>query len=165
MSFDLNILVIGQDKPSEFVSGIEIINERDETLRYVTWSFMSSVQGVMYTLGTTEDGLYNAMAIIDTDFQSPKEYPYWIQDQDEISNLTPIIVKPKYEEDVIDLLKQMIDKSPIEMIMFMTRYQGGDKEIVCGTIPFDQFILDLKSDRILFNTCYIIKKEKNASIQ
>lgn len=158
MSFDLKILVIGQKKPSKFESQIEIVNETDEILRYQhTWRFMSSIKGMMYSLGKTVDDLFDAMPLIDTNFEYPSEYPYWIYDEDVTSNLTPLSINIEYEHELKYLLKQMIEESPVKMIVFMTRYQGGDTEVLCGVIKLDKFWEYIKEDKLLFNTCYIIQ--------
>ena len=158
MSFDLKILILGQKEPKDFHSSIEVIDENQEQLRYqYIWRFMSSMEGIMYSLGKTDESMFNAMPLIDTSFESPKDYPYWITDEDILSNLTPMSLHKKYEDELKQLLKQMIQYSPINMIMFMTRYQGGDTEIICGTVSMNKFLNYIKKDKILFNVCYIIK--------
>lgn len=158
MSYDLKIMILGQDEPTEFQSTIDIIDESQEQLRYQsTWKFMSSMRGVLYSLGKSDGFMFNAMSLIDTSFDSPREYPYWLTDEDIISNLTPICLEQEYEIELKKLIKEMIQDSPINMIMFMTRYQGGDTEVLCGTIKLSEFFNLIKEDKILFNVCYIIE--------
>lgn len=158
MSFDLQILIKGQKKPSKFQSNIEIINETQEILRYsCMWEFMSSIEGVMYSIGKTEDGLFNALPIIDTNFKFHRYYPYWIENRDVLSNLTPLFFKEKYEHHLKKLIIQMINESPVKTILFFTRYQGGEKEIICGVLSLDEFFENLNKKKILFNVCYIIQ--------
>lgn len=158
MSFELNILVVQQEEPRNIKSTIEIINEKQESIRYTNiWRFMSNTNGIMYTLGKEEDGLFTALPLIDTNFENPKHYPYWIRDEDVLSNLTPLSLRTKYEKELVKILEQMIQMSPIKTIMFMTRYQGGDTEIVCGVISLKDFLDSLKEGKILFNVCYIIQ--------
>lgn len=52
----------------------------------------------------------------------------------------------------------MIQQSPIKMIMFLAKYQGGNDEIINGIITFDDFILLLNNNNIMFNICYIIRE-------
>jgi len=165
MSFDLKILILGQNEPTNFHSTIDIISEDQEQLRYQTiWRFMSSMKGIMYSLGKTYENMFNAMSLIDTSFDNPKEYPYWITDEDVISNLTPMRLQKEYEVELKKLLKQMLQHSPINMIMFMTRYQGGDTEILCGTIKLSEFLDYIEKDKILFNVCYIIENDETSKL-
>lgn len=158
MSFDFQILIKGQKKPSKFRTNIEMFDETQEILRFKdTWKFMSSIKGVMYSLGKTEEGLYNAMPLIDTDFKCQKNYTFWIEDEDVLSNLTTLIFKEEYKNELKNLIKQMMNKSPDNTILFFTRYQGGDKEIICGTITLDEFFKKLNKNMILFNVCYILQ--------
>ncbi|MED4729676.1 hypothetical protein P9597_16255 [Aneurinibacillus migulanus] len=39
------------------------------------------------------------------------------------------------------------------------RYQGGDYEIIQGTISLNNFIKHLKNNKILFNVCYVITNQ------
>ncbi len=43
--------------------------------------------------------------------------------------------------------------------MLLARYQGGDYEIIQGTISRSNFIHHLKNKKILFNVCYIITND------
>lgn len=160
MSYDLNVMILGQIEPTDFYSKIDIVDESQEQLRYQSvWRFMSSMKGVMYSLGKADGYLFNAMQLIDTSFEDPIEYPYWVTNEDVISNLTPIYLQPEYEVELKKLIKEMIKHSPIKMIMFMTRYQGGDTEVLCGTIKFSEFINRIDEGKILFNVCYIIEDD------
>ena len=158
MSFELNVVVIEQDKPIEIKSAIEIINETQEILRYRdVWKFMSSMRGTMYSLGKTQDGLFSALPLIDTDFEEPKEFPYWVDDEDVVSNLTSLWIVEGMEEELRRVLQKMISESPTNTILFMSRYQGGEKEVVCGVITLNEFFTLLHQGKILFNVCYIIQ--------
>lgn len=41
--------------------------------------------------------------------------------------------------------------------MFMSRYQGGDKEVICGVLSLDEFIDLQVQGKLLFNVSYIIR--------
>ncbi len=160
MSYDLRIMILGQDRPIDFESTIDIINENQELLRYQsTWKFMSSMKGVMYSLGKSDGFIFNAMSLIDTSFDRPKEYPYWITDEDVLTNLTPIRFERAYDVELKKLIKVMIENSPVNMIMFMARYQGGDTEVLCGTLKLSEFLNLVNKDKILFNVCYVIEDD------
>ena len=160
MSFDLNILVVQQNKPCHVSSCIEIENEQQMRLRYSDiWTFMGQTKGVWYSLGITEEGIFNALPLIRTNFdQEHIIQPFWIRDYDVLSNLTPLLIKEKYQGELIKVMKSMIDMSPIKTIMFMARYQGEDEEIIYGSIPSSIFFQYLNQSKISFNVCYIITK-------
>lgn len=157
MSFDLRVLVVGQNEPTKYDTRIEVFDETQEDLRYLTWPFLSSQCGIMYNLGTSEDGLYNAMSLIDTNFEETNTYPSWINDEDVKSNLTELIFVDEYKEDLVKLLEQMISSSPMKSVLLLSRYQGGDTEVISGSMSFRNFLDALNSGNILFNVCYIIK--------
>lgn len=164
MSYDLNILCINQDKPSKlpFVTSIELRNENDfpETVRYQSiWSFMCNSNGIWYSVGKDNDGWFNTMQIVDADFDNVLErnyIPYWIFDDEVVSNLKPLIVFDEYKKEFDNIIKFLIQQSPNNMIMFMARYQGGERQIVHGVLKRGEFTKLLSQSKILFNVCYII---------
>lgn len=164
MSYDLNVLVLHQKQATAlpFTSSIDIIDEFQECLRYKEiWRFMTMTEGVWYILGKEEDGWFNTLSIVDTDFDECKEdkqIPYWVLDDDIISNLTPIIVYNEFKSDFEKILKFLIQQSPTKTIMFLARYQGGEHEVVGGVLKYLEFITLLNKNKILFNVCYIISE-------
>lgn len=164
MSYDLNILCINQDHPSElpFKTSIELRNEYDfpEEGRYKSiWSFMCNSNGVWYSVGKDDDGWFNAMEIIAADFDKvldKNQVPYWVFDEDVKSNLKPVVVFDEYKIEFDNIIKFLIQQSPNNMIMFMARYQGGEKEIINGVLKREEFAKLLNQSMILFNVCYII---------
>jgi len=164
MSYDLNILCINQDNPSKlsFVSSIELRNEIDfpDSGRYHSiWSFMCNLKGVWYSIGKHDDGWFNAMSIVDADFDKVIEkscMPHWVLDDEIRSNLKPLIVYDEYKRDLEIIIEFLIQQSPNSIIMFLARYQGGEKEIVHGVLKREEFTKLLNQSKILFNVCYII---------
>ncbi len=159
MSFDLRILVLGQEKPSKFDTRIEIFVEMQGKLRNIVRPFLSEQNGVLYNLGTTQGLLFNAMELIDTEFEKTDKIPVWIKDEGVQSNLSDLFFLDDYREDLINLLKQMINASPKKLIIFWARYQCGDEEIFSGTMTLTEFLEALDRGEILFNICYIIHKD------
>lgn len=166
MSYDLNVLSINQEKASNltFTSSIELRNEIDfpDSQRYHTiWPFMSSSNGIWYSLGKDDDGWFSAMSIVDACFneQLEREYiPYWVLDDEVISNLKPLMVYDEYKNEFESIIKFLIQQSPNRSIMFLARYQGGEKEIVYGVLEYVEFVKLLNDSKILFNICYIIRE-------
>jgi len=54
-----------------------------------------------------------------------------------------------------EICRFLVKCSPNRTIMFQSRYQGGDHEIICGVININKFFSLLNRKKILFNTCYI----------
>lgn len=164
MSYDLNVLIIGQDKPSLITlnSSIEIINEREQTLRYHdTWLYMKKTRGIWYCLGKYDDGIFNALPILEADFEADSNklpIPDWIDDELK-SNYKPMIVVKEYKEELFKIIKFMIEQSPIKTIMLLSRFQCYDQEIIYGVLNVNKFIELCCDGKILFNVCYLIRKD------
>lgn len=96
-----------------------------------------------------------------TDFDikvNDKSLPYWVMEDEVKSNLTRLSINSKYFNDFSKLIDFLIEQSPEKTILFRTRYQGGDKEIICGVISLEEFWKLYSQSRLLFNTCYIVRK-------
>ncbi len=156
MSFDLRVLVVGQKKPIKYNTRIQIIVEMQGKINVINRPFLSVLNGVLYSLGTTKEGIFNAMRLIDTEFEETDKIPYWIKDDGVKSNLTDLSFLDDYREDLIDLLMQMTISSPNNLIIIWPRYQSGDREIYYGSMTLMEFIDALDNGELLFNVCYII---------
>ncbi len=162
MSYEINLLVVNQDQPSTipYLSRIEVINEVEDEMELRlnnTWNFMSKTNGIWYSLVKEEDGIKNAFLLCTSDFDSDSKVlplPFWINDEDVIYNLTPLIIYREYVDEFEKILKFLVKQT--NTLMFLARYQGGDHEITQGTISLSNFIQHLKNKKILFNVCYII---------
>lgn len=163
MSYDLEILVQNQEEPSvlPFSSSIQLMNEKDDEIaRYHSlWKYMTQSKGIWYSLVKERDGIFNAFQICDSKFEENEEsieFPYWITDESIKYNLTPLIINEEFSRDFEKIIKFLIKQSPNKTIMFLARYQGGEHEIVCGVLKYEEFIRLLSQSKILFNVCYII---------
>lgn len=164
MCYDLKVICVGQKKPRQpnFSTSINLVNEFDDpdAGRYHTMRpFMCNTTGVWYTMETDRDGLLDAGEICESDFEyevPASDYPYWIEDENVKYELTPLIIRKDYEKDFFRLIEFLIDCSPIKTIILLARYQGADKETVCGVLTLEEFKNLLNQKRILFNVDYII---------
>lgn len=162
MSYDLNILVLEQESPSKlpFISPIELINELEEKLRYYTWEYMKVVKGIWYYLAVYDPEMEMSWSFpicnSDFDMEDSSKMPCWIKDENIQHVLTPLIIYDEYIVDFKKIIKYMISQSPIKKIMFLARYQWGDKEVICGVLSYSEFISMLENKEILFNVSYII---------
>lgn len=163
MSYDINLLVVGQKEPSIVadISSIKIISELTEQLRYYEiWRFMTRTEGIWYNIGIDLEGTFSALPLLNAEFDSKVHLiPYWIDGNEDIkSNLVPLGIKPRYKKEVEKLLESLVNESPVQTVYFMARMQGGDDEVICGTLSLDDFWNLHDTGRILFNVCYIIHK-------
>lgn len=164
MSYDLKILVVKQKKlyHTNFKSTITVKNEiEDGFSRYIKiWPFMTKTEGVWYSLVKEDNGLFDAYAICDSDFEKDIKdisMPYWIDDEDIQYHLTPLIIREKFRTDFEKIVRDLIKTSPERTIMILARYQSHDKEVICGTMSFSEYLKLLDEGKILFNVCYIIR--------
>lgn len=168
MSFDLEVLVVRQSSPVvvPFSEKIEVINEVDDTtvMRFErAFKFMSQTEGVWYSLVKEDRGLKDAYSLCTSDFEIDSkdvESPHWIEDEDVIDGLTPLIIYGEFADEFKRILKYLLGQSPSDMIMFVPRYQSKYFEIIQGVIPINKFFCDLDNNKILFNVCYIITSEE-----
>lgn len=166
MSYDLNILVQNQERPSKlpFQTLIELLNEKNDEIakRYHSiWRYMTQSRGIWYSLVKENNGISNAFSICDSDFEADEKsikIPYWITDDSIKYNLTPLVVYEEYKRDFERIIEFLIEQSPNRTIMFLARYQGGEHEIVCGILNYKEFLNLLNERKILFNVCYIISE-------
>lgn len=174
MSFEINVLVVGQKEPAKlpFSTDILVENETDPYFRRYTrmWPFFMQTEGVLYSLGRCDPDLdiddpdpittFSALSICDSDFEHPlPEIPHteWIPKRTR-EDLTSLII---FEKDVAELKKILaflLHSSPKKLMMFHTRYQCHDKEIICGVIKRDQFFKLLEAGKLCFNVCYIVSE-------
>ncbi|HWT76908.1 MAG TPA: hypothetical protein VN258_19580 [Mobilitalea sp.] len=166
MSFEINVISLNQEKPISlpFQSDILLKNElEDEGFgRYHTiWPFMCGSKGVLYSLVVEmEEDYFSSFPICDSDFEAKSNHiPYWIEKDDIKDVLNPLIIFERYRNDFEQIIKFLINNSPIKTIMFQTRYQGGDHEIICGVLNYKEFSDLLDDKKILFNVCYLIRDE------
>lgn len=166
MSYEINVLVINQQNPVYIPCSSDLLiqNEIDDTgvNRYnVIWPFFSNTPGILYSLVTKiNEDYYSALKICDSEFDTTlgnDSFP-WIS-RDTKENLTPFIIREKYFEDFKNVLTNLLKSSPQNRILFQTRYQGGDTEIVLGVIKLNKFLFMLSKRQISFNVCYIVEAD------
>lgn len=167
MSYEINILAINQEKPIHLKerNGVLLHNEIDnsELGRYSEiWPFFSQTKGILYSIMTEwwED-YYSSFELCDSDFEVPN-FVKTLSDlipEEAKGNLTHFIVKEKVMEDVVYMIRRVLDSSPQRKILFQTRYEWGDTEIVFGVLKWNRFLSLLKESKLLFNVCYIVEDD------
>lgn len=165
MSYEINIIAINQKKEVQlpFTSEIILHNEvtNTEVNRYAEiWPIFSHTTGILYTLvKEVNEGFYSSFSLCDSDFDSlisKNLLPGWILNYNE-DILTPLIIRAEVYDDSIKIVEFLLVSSPNRTIMFQSRYQGGDDEIIVGVIKFKKFKSMFDKKEILFNVCYIIE--------
>lgn len=167
MSYEINIIAINQKKPIhvECANKVLLHNEIEdsEVNRYAEiWPFFSNTNGILYSIvEEINDGFYSAFKLCDSDFDdivSENLLPNWIP-TDTKENLTPFVIRKDLYNEIVDIIQQILNNTPQKRILFQTRYQGGDEEIILGIIKMSRFKDMLIQKQILFNVCYIIESD------
>lgn len=167
MSYEINILAVGQATPSSSYhpSKILIRNEieHDERRYFKIWPLFSHMDGILYSLGQNLEGtsIFSAFPICDSDFEAgaPLDLLPGFLPLSAKENLTPLIIYDEYYSDVENSIRMLVQESPLKTILFQTRYEWGDYEVICGTLTLSQFLERLKAHTILFNVCYIVRDD------
>lgn len=167
MSYEIQLLCVGQDKPlaNKKLSNCFLLNEvEDEGFgRYHTiWPVFSHVRGILYNVVIEDDSYYWSFPICDGLFEHEldlRDIPAFVPTLITEADLTPLFIKDAYMESVIEAIDLLLSASPVRTVLFQTRYQGYDHEVMVGTIPRTAFVERLKRQEILFNVCYIIAED------
>lgn len=166
MSFEINIISVAQDKPSVYQGDSTVLlrNEamfEDVRRYYKIWPVFSNVQGMLYNVVTEVDpGFYSAFPLCDSDFTGKRSGEVSAYIPNEVSqNLTPLIIKNKFINDVESIIDLLIDSSPVKTILFHSRYQDGDFEVIQGTLRRNDFLRMLRQHELMFNVCYAVTKD------
>lgn len=160
MPYDINILVVNQEKPSKIPFKSSIAYDL-QVPKYDSWQYIYESRGIWYYLGKEENNLFNAASFCSSNFDIDEHQlpiPYWIKSEDVIYHLTPLVIKNEYKKEMRTILQFFINESPVKTLLFLARYQGGNQEIVQGVISFNDFFDLLESGKVLFNICYIIRE-------
>lgn len=166
MSFEINILSVGQKTPVFFLgrSGLMLRNERtcaDVRRYFKIWPVFSHTEGILYSADVEEKpGFYWSFPVCDSDSEAgpPRDLPEWIPPET-ASNLTPLLIRDVYNGDLEAAVDLLIRTSPAGTVLFQTRYQDGDREVLSGTLKKTDFFRRLRTRRLLFNVCYAVTED------
>lgn len=167
MSYEINVIAINQKEPIKvnFNSKIIVQNEKDDYMagRYAEiWPFFSNTPGIHYSLFVEMwEDYYSAFPICDSDFETEVEEYYLPKCllEDNKDDLTPFLVRESYVQDFKKIIQYLLENSPQKRILFQTRYQGEDKEIIVGVIKWKVFLEMLERKEVFFNVCYIVERD------
>ena len=82
--------------------------------------------------------------------------PYWVTNADGIEQLVQVKFLGPYKNSILEMLSYMVAQTPSKKIMFFTRFQGEEQEIICGVLSSSEFVKLLEQHKVLFNVCYIV---------
>lgn len=163
MSFEINIISVAQEKPTPnaHLSSIILrdeISHEDVARYYNIWPVFSNIKGIFYNIVIDEgDGFYSSFPICDADFDSKEPLFGLPRFADNVAeNFTPLVIKDEYIDELINAVSFLIDSSPKKTILFLSRYEGGDYEVIIGTLTKGDFIQRLLSRKLSFNVCYVV---------
>jgi hypothetical protein len=121
------------------------------------------MNGIWYYLKSDSDGigsfeLCNMNIEFGDEDLAKTQYPFWYKEGDDI-DVSVFTLREKYKQDVLETMQFFIKESPIKTIVFHSRYQNFEEEpeFIYGVFRFDRFVELLNNNKILFNTCYIIR--------
>lgn len=167
MSYEINLIAINQDFPVylKHTNRVLLHNEIDnnDVNRYdEIWPLFSNTKGILYSLvEELNEDFYSAFKLCDSDFESevPENIlPNWVS-ANARENITPFIISNDVYVEVIDIIQYVLECAPLKKILFHTRYQGGEEEIIVGVIKMSKFKDMLIQKQILFNMCYILESD------
>ena len=178
MPFDFNILCLMQKKRTKlsFSSSFSVVtnhkNKSDFPKEYHTkWVFMNSCYGYWYYLIPANDkigdrgcGVYDMCADIRTDVSKKNEFlPRGLMEYASKELHQVVSIKQEYLKDFCKVIDYYLKESPVNMIIFLARCgnqaHGEELDLITGVIPQKTFIKMLLRKELVFNMCYIIRKE------
>ena len=179
MTFDINILCCYQDKPvdslpfpSVFQFNIRNKNKYSHGKCYYSWQFMNSCPGFWYDFLPKdfkfgeEWGCSRVGDILYDEEKMKIRLPKFYAGEDDYADIFEYIeflpefgIKQKYRKGLKKVIRYFIDQSPVNMIIFLLRFQGDDKDIIQGVFPKEEFFKMLDNKQVKFNHCYVIGNE------
>jgi len=179
MSFDVHILCVLQEKaivnlPFSSEIFLEIRNydscvfpkgTNTDTDTSTPWKLMNAIQGIWYyafvpnpadPTDTLLGSYYLCDFYDDSELKPKQKNTYRKSISDFADELGAFTIREPYQSDFKELLKTLLDLSPIHTIVFLARYQDIDEEHILGTFSLDAFLDMLNTGHVSFNVCYII---------
>ena len=120
------------------------------------YPFAAKMRGEWFEL--QKDGtpvLLGSFDICDFDFEHGSRELFWRQNAEDHYSL--LFRSDELYEDLKRIMKQLQKLSPTNMLIFLARLQGEEKNDICGVITLDEFIALIPEKRVYSNVCYIIQ--------
>ena len=179
MSFDLNILCCYQDraiKSLPFSSAFSFRLENKKRCAHhkgydVDWQFMNSCPGYWYSLEPVDyssdsvacydmcDIIYDGEKLRIKKSRFDNDGQFYANTFEYIDFLPVFNIKPEFRRDFEEIILYFIEQSPVNMIIFLARFQGDEKDVIQGVFPKEEFFQLLDNRTVKFNHCYIVGNE------
>ena len=88
--------------------------------------------------------------------ESEDEIPDYLKSKTDDESFGVLKVEDKYRGDLELMLRNMIEMSEVQSIIFASQYQDNNKEIILGTIQIEVFLEKLFKNEILANVFYVL---------
>lgn len=158
--FDLVVLAVKQKRANKRIPNNSLYLEINQ--RYCDiWDFMVSTDGVWYSLYTDKNE-YGGTKICKHLGKECKLSLPWLE-KEVIGDITPFTIDEEYIESFIAVLKYLMEKSPVNTIYVLARYQSYERETIIGALTMKEFLTLMKNGMLHANVCYIIKKKVEQS--
>ncbi len=114
--------------------------------------------GVYYDVVSSHDECGGTIFIREK-AQSQKHYfsvPW--KSEEEIRDIKPITIDPEYRDELIRLLHDLVNRSPVKKMYVQIRRQGLERDNLIGMITAEQFGDMMAQDELLGNMVYVIRE-------
>lgn len=162
--YDLLILSSEQKKPIKLSFGNIVVTQLNKTPNkkhkyYLDiWPYINNVGGILYKI-YTKDGLGEFECcdeLFDFGNDNNSDMQYFLFDRNKVNDTDPISLKPEYDKDFKTIINKLLEKSPINTLLFLCRGQCNDYETILGKLSKEEFFDKLDNGKVFTNTCYII---------
>ncbi len=174
MPFDFNILCMNQKKKSELPFSSQFLvrthhrNNDDYPKHYQNkWHFMNSCCGFWYDLLPMEikygkdsyTGVYYMCHDIyrESSLKKNEYLPKKLVEYTEHELHWVVSIKDELVEDFCKVIDFYLQESPVNMIIFLARYEDVELDLVTGVIEKSAFYEMLRHKELMFNMSYIIR--------
>lgn len=172
MSYEINIISVAQEAPVSYIGDSSVLLRDEQTCEevaryYKIWPVFSNTKGILYNVVTEmECGFYSSFPICDSDFRVHLANTFSAFSSIEVAeNLTPLIINDTFLTDLQSIVSLLIETSPARTILFQTRYEGGDFEVIQGTFEKSVFLKMLEERKVMFNVCYAVTADSVSSLK
>ena len=162
--YDLLILSSEQKKPIKLNFENIVVAQLNQTPNkkhkyyFDIWPYINNVRGILYKI-YTKDGLGKFECgdeLFDFGNDDNSGMPYSLFDGYKVNDTDSISLRPEYDKDFKIIINKLLEKSPINTLLFLCRGQCNDYETILGKLSKEEFFDKLDKGKIFTNICYII---------
>ena len=164
--YDLLVLSLNEKRPVKAclnnicIKALNKFGEDSPKFYYQIWPFINKTYGILYKLFTKSgQGEFECCdEMFDFNTTESLKLPYLFPSlaDDCFDDCVSLKINEIYAMEFMKALAMLLSCSPISTIAFLCRGQSYDKEIVLGTLSYNDFESMIRSGKIRTNICYII---------